>query len=686
MRSRRLTEPVPAPSPGALPNPLLRPWSGEHEAPDFGAIRVEHFLPAFEVTIAENRAEIEAIAANMAPADFDNVIAALERSGAALARVRRLFWMLASAEADAPIRAIESEVSALLTRHGTEISHDRRLFERIAEVWRTRDRLNPEQSRLTDNSYKGFVSGGAALEAKDKQRFAAIDQKLAELSVAFGQNVLGATNGWEMLLGKDELGGIPADLIDAAARRAAERGIAERYCFTLDRSDFEGLLSFAERREIRERVWRAFTSRCDGGAHDNNRIVAEIVALRDERARLLGYASYADYKLEDSMAKTPATAEALMLRVWRPALGQAKREAEALQELIDRDGGGFALEAWDWRYYAERIRRERYDYDAAAVRQYLTLDKVRIAAFDAARRLYGLHFERRPELPVYHPQVDAWAVSDEQGARAGLIYTDYLARPQKHGGAWMGSLRVQEKLDRPVLPIVYTVANFTTATTSGDSLLSLDEARTLFHEFGHALHALLSDVTYPSLAGTAVARDFVEFPSKLMEHWVVAPEALAGFGVPRELAEAIDRADSFGQGFATVEFLASALVDLALHRAPPAALDPARFEAETLGALGMPQAIAMRHRLAYFTHVFDGGYASAYYSYLWSEVLDADVFEAFEQSGDMFEPALARRLRDEVLAPGDSRDPLDSFIAFRGRPPDESALLRSRSLVEALTD
>ena len=327
------------------------------------------------------------------------------------------------------------------------------------------------------------------------------------------------------------------------------------------------------------------------------------------------------------------------------------------------------------------MRRQSYAYDAAAIRNYLSLDKVRSAAFDAAGRLYGLTFERPQDVSVYHPQVQAWSVKDRDSAHVGLLFTDYLARPEKHGGAWMGSLRVQEKMDGPVRPIVYTVANISGQGDDSSALLSLDEARTIFHEFGHALHALLSDVTYPSLAGTSVPRDFVEFPSKLMEHWVVAPEALRKFGIPEELVSAVEKSDSFGQGFATVEFVASALVDLELHRSLPAPKDIGRFEAELLRQLNAPTAIGMRHKLAYFTHVFDGGYASAYYSYLWSEVLDADVFEAFEAAGDIFDAGLAAKLRREVLAPGDSRDPMDSFIAFRGREPDESALIRSRCLV-----
>jgi len=657
-------------------NPLLALWTGPESSPDFAAFGTEDFLPAFAVAIEESRSEVRKIVSSSAPPDFDNTVLALERSGETLARVKRIFWMLSSAHSNDGIRAIEAEVSARLTAYGTEISHDPVLFARVRSVWEKRAGLSPEQSRLVERSHKGFLASGAALNSPQKQRFADIASRLSVLSTKFGQNVLVATNACEVVLTGDQLSGVPEDLVRCAAQRAAEKGVVDRFIFVLDRGVFEAVLTFADDRLAREQVWRAFTGRCQAGPYDNFPIIEEIVALRQEKAALLGYASYADFALEDSMAKTPDAAGALMRRVWSPALKRAADELAALQAVA-----GDEVEAWDWRYFADRVRRQSYAFDAAAIRNHLSLDKVRSAAFDAAHRLYGLVFERRDDVPVYHPDVQAWSIKDRDGAALGLLLTDYLARPEKHGGAWMGSLRVQEKMDGPVRPIVYTVANVSGQGDESTALLTLDEARTIFHEFGHALHALLSDVTYPSLAGTSVPRDFVEFPSKLMEHWVVAPEALRSFGVPDELVSAVGRADSFGQGFATVEFVASALVDLELHRRVPAPKAIAAFETELLGQLGVPGAIGMRHKLAYFTHVFDGGYASAYYSYLWSEVLDADVFEAFKGAGDIFDPALAAKLRREVLSPGDSRDPMASFIAFRGRSPDESALIRSRCLV-----
>ena len=656
-------------------NPLLEDWTGPYEAPPFDRIRAGHFLPALDVALAAHRTEIEAIANGPDAVNFDNVLVALERSGGLLARVRRTFWTLSSAQADEDLRAIEPEMSARLTRHGTAIGHDRRLFDRVAAVWRGRTTLGEEQLRLVENSYRGFVSGGALLDPPAKARFAAIDERLGELSVRFGHNVLAAGTDWSLLLDEAQCAGLPDSVRSAAARRA---GQAEKqgFLFTLDRGQVEDLLGFATDRGVREQVWRAFTGRCDGGPHDTWPILTEIVALRQERAHLLGHASFAEEKLEDSMARTPEAAMGLLDRVWVPALKRAAEEQAELQALAD-----VPIEPWDWRFYAERIRRDRHALDGAAVKQHLTLDAVRAAAFDCARRLYGLHFEERSDIPGWHADVRAWAVSDSGGAPVGLLYTDYIARPEKHGGAWMGSLRVQERLVGRVLPIVYTVANFAKAPPPEQTRLSIDEARTLFHEFGHALHALLSDVTYPSLSGTSVARDFVEFPSKFMEHWIVSAEVLAGFGVPTPLIAAIGQADAFGQGFATVELAGSSIVDLAIHMTDSPAPDVRAIETATLQRIGMLATIGMRHRLPHFTHVFDGGYGAAYYSYLWSEVLDADAFAAFTEAGDMFAGDLAERFRREILERGDTRDAMADFVAFRGREPDERHLLIERGLL-----
>lgn len=661
----------------ALPDPLLDESALPFGAPDFAAIHPDAFAPAFERAIAEAGAEIEAIAADPAEPDFANTLGALERAGARLARVRRIFFTLTSVRSTPELRTIEPIVSRMLTEHGLRVAYDARLFERVRSLWARREMfgLGEAEQRLLHDSYEGFVDGGAELDAAGKTRFAEIAQRLSSLSIAFGQNVLDAAASWELLIDEADLDGLPEATRLAAASRAEAKGYTGRYLLTLDRGDAEAVLTFSHRRALRETVWRAFTTRCNGGPHDNRGIVDEILALRHERAALLGYACYADHALAESMAKTPDAAMALLMRVWQPALIQIAAEQAELERIA-----GAPIAAWDWRYYAEQVRRERYALDGAEVKRHLTLSAVRAAAFETAGRLYGLHFARRADVPGWHSDVEAWAVAEADGTPRGLLYTDYFARAEKHGGAWMGSLRVQERLDAPVLPIVYLVANFARAPEGADTGLSIDEARTLFHEFGHALHALLSDTRYPSQAGTAVARDFVEFPSKFMEHWIVAPETLRPLGVPEALIAAIGRADDFGQGFATIEFLASAIIDLDLHRRTEPVIDAVGLAEELLAGLGMPAVIAPRHGLTHFTHVFDGGYAARYYSYLWAEVLDADAFAAFTEAGDIYDAGLAQRFRREVLAHGNDRDPAESFHAFRGRDPQEGALLHDRRL------
>jgi len=668
-------------------NPLLRPWDGPLGAPPFTQVRAKDFLPAFEIATGWHRAEISAIAGQAEAATFENTIVALERSGEPLSRVRRLFWTLSSAHGTAAIRAIESEVSALLSAHSIAINHDAVLAARIADVHASRRDagLTPAQVRLVEASYAGARRSGAALAPRQKERFAAIDARLSALSVQFGHNVLAATADWVLDLGEDDLAGLPASQCDAAAARAAAAGAPDRFHVTLDRADYESFLGFSQRRDLREKLWRAFTERCNGGAHDNWTVITEMLALRQERAALLGYADHAHFALEHSMAHTPAAALDLLERLWEPGKRRAAEEAAELQALIDAEGGGFTLGPWDWRFYAEQVRRSRYALDGAAVAQHMRLDAVRQAAFDTATRLYGLSFTRRVDIPGYHPDVWAWEVRDDTAGTVGLLFTDYLARPEKHGGAWMGSLRVQEAMDGDVLPVVYLVTNFAGAPPpdTGATRLSMDEARTLFHEFGHALHGLLSRVTYPSQSGTAVARDFVEFPSKLMENWIVSREVLSGFGVPDTLIAAMRNAESYGQGFATVELISCSLIDLSMHTSEEAAADPRAFVEAKLEQLGMPPAVGLRHRFPYFTHIFDGGYASAYYSYAWSEALDADVFEAFVASGNIFDARLAKRFREEILSVGDTRDPMESFNAFLGRNPNPEALMRARNLTDA---
>ena len=553
----------------------------------------------------------------------------------------------------------------------------------------------PKQLRVLDRHHTNFVRAGAHLDGDDKKRLAAINERLATLGTLFGQNVLADEKAYMLVLdGEADLAGLPESLRAAAAQTAADRGVPGKHGITLSRSSIEPFLQFSARRDLREKAFEAWTRRGEnGGATDNRPLMGETVALRAERARLLGYESYADFRLADTMAKTPDAASDLLEGVWAAGRKRAAVEAGDLQALIAEEGGNFALAPSDWRYYAERMRKRRFDFDGGELKPYLQLEKMIEAAFDTASRLFGLSFTELHDVAVYHPDVRAWQVSDSEGKPVGLFLGDYYARPSKRSGAWMSALRDQQRLNGDVKPIVVNVMSFSKPAAGEPALLSFDDARTLFHEFGHALHGLLSDVTYPSIAGTNVARDFVELPSQLFEHWLERPEILRRFALhaktgepmPEALLEKVLAARTFNQGFATVEYTSSALVDMALHRAPVSGdVDVVAFERATLDKIGMPEAIVMRHRTPHFQHIFSGeGYAAGYYSYLWSEVLDADAFDAFEETGDVFDPATAKRLREFIYSAGNLRDPAAAYAAFRGRAPDPTALLRKRGL-EAL--
>jgi peptidyl-dipeptidase Dcp len=685
-------------SPLAAPaNPLLAPWTGPFEAPPFAAIKPDHFKPAFEIALAEKRADIAAIAADPQPPSFANTIDALERSGARLERVAAAFFNLVGADGNEALEAIELEMAPILSRLSSEIYQNGGLFARI-EALRARQGgldLTAEQTRVLKLYHIAFVRNGAALAPDAKARLAAIDERLATLGAQFGQNVLADEKAYMLALETPaDRAGLPDSLLAAAAATAEERGLPGRHAITLSRSSIEPFLQFATRRDLREKAFRAWTARGEhDGPTDNRAIAAETVQLRAERARLLGFDSYAHFRLDDTMAKTPEAALGLLHSVWAPARAQAQREAAALQGMIAEEGGNFPLAAWDWRHYAERRRKTLFDLDEGEIKPYLQLDRMIEAAFDVANRLFGISFVERRDIELYHPDARCWNVTGRDGAPIALFIGDYFARPSKRSGAWMSAFRDQQKLDGAVLPIVVNVMNFAKAGPSEPCLLSFEDARTLFHEFGHGLHGMLSDVVYPLLSGTNVARDFVEFPSQLYEHWLERPEILRRFAVhyrtgepmPEALLQRLLVARQFNQGFATVEFTASALVDLDLHlQAAPEALDVVAFERSELEKLGMPEAITMRHRTPHFQHIFAGsGYSAGYYSYLWSEILDSDGFEAFEESGDIFDPALAKRLHDYVYAAGNSREPDAAYAAFRGRAPGTEALLRKRGLAEA---
>jgi peptidyl-dipeptidase Dcp len=613
--------------------------------------------------------------------------------------------------------AIEREMSPLLAAHHNRIHLHDGLYARIKALqdqYKSRPAslgLTREQARVLDRYDTTFRRAGAGLPAETKRRIAAIGERLAAIGTAFSQNVLADEQSWALFLdGEEDLAGLGSGARAAASAAAADRGEPGRHAITLARSSVEPFLRFSARRDLREKAYGAWAARGNtNGPTDNKAIIAETIALRAERAQLLGHPTFAHYRLDDAMAKTPKAVQDLLERVWSPARARAMADRDALQDLIREEGGNFELAAWDWRYYAEKLRKARCDIDAAEIAPYLALDNMIAAVFDTANRLFGLTFTERHDVPVWHPDVRVWEVAGPDptglgGRFQGLFFGDYFARSSKRSGAWMTTLRTQRKLDGDdVRPLVINVTNFAKARGEGSggegsgegekTLLSFDDARTLFHEFGHALHALMSNVTYPMISCTRVATDFVELPSQLYEHWLEQPEVLRRFArhyrtgepMPEDLLNRLLAARTFDQGFATVEYTASALVDLAFHLAPePEKIDPAAFEAGVLARIGMPDEIGMRHRSPHFLHVFAGsGYASGYYSYMWSEVMDADAFEAFEEAGDVFDPATAARLRDDILAAGGSREPGNAYKAFRGRLPTPDALLRKRGFAEA---
>jgi len=677
-------------------NPLLADWSAAFGLPLFAAIRPEHFRPAFDQALTAHRAELDAVTAVTAVATFTNTIEALERSGRALDRVSNVFFVLTGADTGGALEAVERDVSPLLARHSNAMYLDWALYARIAVLFERRASLglSPEQARVLDRYHTRFVRAGAALDKPAQDRLAAINERLASLGTQFSQNVLADEKTYALILEEADLEGLPDFARDAARAAAEERGHPGKYAITLARSSCEGFIQFSARRDLREKVFQAWIRRGEnGGKTDNRGMISEMIALRAERARLLGYATFADYRLDDQMAKTPQAARKLLDEVWGRARIKAGIDRDALQKMIADEGGNFALAPHDWRYYAEKLRKAQYDLDEAEIKPYFQLDKMVEAAFETARRLFGLTFTPA-DVPLYHPDARAWEVKDTQGRHVGLFIGDFFARGSKHSGAWMTLLRDQEKLIGDIRPIILNVCNFSKPAAGEPALLSFDDARTLFHEFGHGLHGLMSNVTYPLLAGTSVPSDFVELPSQLYEHWLEVPEILqkyalhaqTGNPMPKALLDRLLATRTFNQAFAIIEYTASALVDLDIHAVPePGTLDIDAFERKALAAIQMPAEIVMRHRLPHFQHLFSGGgYAAAYYSYLWSEVLDADAFEAFAETGNAFDPETAKRLRDYIYAAGNLRDPGEAYIAFRGRLPAVDALLKKRGIADAV--
>ena len=692
-----MSETLPATATSQAPaNPLLMAWQTPCETPPFAEIAPEHFLPAFEQAFADHAAEIVAITHDPSAPDFANTITALERSGKLLTRVSAVFYDVVSAHSNPALLEIDKEVSLRMARHWNPIMMNAVLFGRIALLHDNRAGygLSSEQVRLLERTYTRFHRAGAGLDEAAKKRLAEINERLAHLGTSFSHHLLGDEQEWFMELGEADRDGLPETFVAAARAAAEERGMAGKAIMTLSRSFVEPFLKSSSRRDLREKVFKAFTARGDNNnANDNNATIVEILSLREESAKLLGYPTFAAYRLEDSMAKTPEAVRGLLERVWKPARARALADRDDLQALVAKEGGNFALAPWDWRYYAEKLRQVRANFDDAAIKPYLALDHMIDAAFDCATRLFGLTFSERKDIPVWHPDVRVWEVKDRDGKHQALFYGDYFTRPSKRSGAWMTSLRDQQKLDGEVAPLIINVCNFAKGAEGQPSLLSPDEARTLFHEFGHGLHGMLSDVTYPSLSGTNVFTDFVELPSQLYEHWQEQPQVLRQFArhyqtgepLPDDLLKRFLAARKFNQGFATVEFVSSALIDLEFHTQPASASRDVRaFERQELEKIGMPAEISLRHRPQQFGHIFSGDhYASGYYSYMWSEVMDADAFGAFEEAGDIFDPAVAKRLHDDIYSSGGSRDPEDAYVAFRGHEPEPDALLRRRGLAEA---
>ena len=672
-----------------MTNVLLSDWTTEFELPPFSEIKDEDFAPAVAAAMDEARANIAAIVDTDEPPTFANTIEALERADARLGRVLGVFFNISGADSTPKREELQREFSPLLAAYGSEITMNQLLFQRIDALWKDRDALglSEEQMRVLMLTRRGFVRSGAELTGAARDELTTIKERLAVLATQFVQNLLADEREWYMELAPEDLEGLPDFVLTAASAAAKEKGI-DGHAITTSRSLITPFLQFSPRRDLREKAYRALSARgANGGKTDNRDIAKEILELREKRAALLGYDSFAAYKLETEMAKTPGAVRDLLMQVWEPAVASANKDAEILAEMMKAEGTNDALEAWDWRYYAEKRRKAEHDLDEAELKPYLQLDRMIEAAFACSTRLFGLEFKEL-DVTLYHPDARAWEVTRD-GKHIAVFIGDYFARGSKRSGAWCSAMRQQQKLEGDIQPIVVNICNFAKPAAGQPALLSYDDARTLFHEFGHALHQMLSDVTYESISGTSVARDFVELPSQLYEHWLEVPEVLEEFAthaetgepMPADMLQRLLAAQTFDTGFATVEYVSSAIVDLAFHEGT-APNDPMQKQADVLKEIGMPDAIGMRHATPHFAHVFAGdGYSCGYYSYMWSEVMDADAFQAFEQAGGPFDPEMAKKLETYILSAGGSKDAETLYKAFRGRMPGVEALLKGRGLV-----
>jgi peptidyl-dipeptidase Dcp len=677
----------------AQDNPFLSPYGTPWDVPPFDRIRTEHYMPAFEKGIADQRAEVAKIRDNREAPTFENTVVALETTGDLLTRVSDVFFNLNDAETNDEMQKVAKDVAPMLSQLNDDIYLDPTLFARVKAVYDRRSKLDlgPEQNRLLEETYKQFVRGGANLKESDKKEFREINERLSVLSLKFGENILAEENRYELVIDNAaDLKGVPQTAVDAAAETAKEKGKEGKWVFTLHKPSLIPFLTYAENRALREKIYRAY---CERGNHnddlDNKEILREESTLRARRAKLLGYKSHADYVLDDNMAKTPKNVYGLLDQLWKPALERSRAERDEMQKMIDAGGGGFKLASWDWWYYSEKVKKQKYDFDDSVLRPYFQLDNVIQGAFDTAHRLWGITFEERTDLPKYNPEVRSFEVRDRDGSHLAVYYVDYFPRAGKRNGAWMSEYRRQSNLrEKDKRPVVVNVASLSRPTAEEPSLLSLDEVATLFHEFGHALHGMLSNVTYASLAGTSVANDFVEMPSQVFENWATEPEVMkryalhyqTGQPIPDDLIAKMNNAKLFNQGFGTVEYLAASYLDMDWHTlGGEAPKDVIAFEAERMKQLGLIPEIVPRYRSTYFRHIFAGGYSSGYYAYVWAEVVDADAFQAFKEAG-LFDQATAERFRTYILAAGGTEDPMALYRKFRGREPEIGPLLERRGL------
>jgi len=673
--------------------PLLREWSGPYGGvPDFNQYSVDQMKEALEIAMDTKFREIEAIGNNPKAPDFANTIEALENSGKMLDRVMTIYGIWSNNLSTEQFRKIETEMEPKLAAFDDKITQFSPLFKRIESVYNAsqHSETDPEKKRLTWLYYRNFVRSGAKLNAEEKARLSAINQQLATLYTGFGQNLLADENDrFVRIDNESELAGLSEQTKEAYAEAGVQKKLPGKWVILNTRSSVDPFLTYAENRTLREKVWKMFINRGDNGdEHDNNASIVQILKLRRERALLLGYQTHAHWRLENSMAGSPQKAMDLLMSVWKPATQRVQEEVRDMQAIADAEKAGIRIEPWDYRYYAEKVRKQRYDLDQNEVKNYLQLDRLREAMFRVALNLFNLQFTPVSDVPVYHPDVQVWKVSDAtSGRHIGLWYFDAFAREGKRSGAWMNSYRAQHKLGKAETTIVSNNSNFVKGKPGEPVLISWDDATTLFHEFGHALHGLCSDVTYPSMSGTAVFRDYVEFPSQLLEHWLSTPEVLSQYALhfqtaeplPTSLRKKIENAATFNEGFSTTEYLASAIIDMKLHLDDPNSIDPDRFESETLKSLGMPAELVMRHRTPQFAHVFSGdGYSAGYYSYLWSDVLTADAWGAFTEAGGAYDPQVALRLKKHVFSCGNTVDPAEAYRKFRGRDADTKALMKKR--------